>query len=34
MVLVLQLTGRVKLNPGSQMIEKMGVDVEFVAERR
>ena len=33
-VVVLQVTGRVKLNPGSQMIEKMRKTVEFMAEHK
>ena len=33
-VLLQQVTGGVKLNPGSQGIEKMGETVEFMAEQR
>jgi hypothetical protein len=33
-VLVQQVTGVVKLNPGSQVIEKMGETVEIMAEQR
>ena len=34
MVVVLQVTGRVKFNSGSQIIHKMGETVEFMAEQK
>ena len=33
-VVALQVTGGVKLNSGSQMIERMGETVEFMTEHR